>query len=162
MSLPKDLANKVLSNLDSAAARIEKLAASKKIDGKLAAKLIGDIDAFADKFEVNAYGAESFKRRQAKVIKMDADEPYMRAFDNTVNPIITEKDEPYMHNAGHGARWAEDILTFDADRSSVVADRPVYSVRDQSPLSNGGKTKLNPSEKGPLRKSTASTKQWAD
>lgn len=163
MPIPKQIANKVLSNLDIAASRIESLAKSGKLDARVASTLVRDIDAFADKFEVSAYGADSLKRRQAAVLQMDADEAhYMKAFDNTVNPIITEKDEPYMHNSGHGARWAEDIPTFDADRSSMVVNRPEYNVRDQSEVSNGGKTVRQPSWAGPGRKSTASTKTWAD
>ncbi len=163
MTLPKDLANKVLSNLDSAATRIEKLAAEKKIDGRVAAQLIQEIDGFADKFEVTAFGAESLQRRQAAVLKADADEMhYMKAFENTVNPIITEKDEPYMHNSGHGVRFNEDVLTFDADRSSTVVNRPEFSVLDQSKWSNGGKTTQQPSMMSAPRKSTASGKTWAD
>lgn len=163
MPIPKQVANKVLSNLDLAASRIEELAKNGKLDPRLASNLVRDIDTFADKFEVSAYGADSLKRRQAAVLHGDADERhYMNTFENTVKPLKTDGDEQYMHTTGHGARWAEDVPSFDADRSSVVANRPEYNVRGQSDVSNGGKTARQPSWSGAGRKSTASAKTWAD
>jgi hypothetical protein len=162
MAIPKDTANKVLSNLDAAATRIEKLVAAGKLDGRVASSMLTQLDSFADRFEATAFGRESFLRRKAKVLQHDADEKYMATFENPVKPLHVEADETYMHNAGHGARWSEDIPTFDADRSSIVTDRPEFSVRDQSPLSNGGKTVKQPSWAGAGKKSTASAKTWAD
>jgi len=163
MAIPKQAANKVLSNLDLAASRIEELQKTGKLDPRVASTLIRDIDAFADKFEIAAYGAESLKRRQAAVLQGDADEQhYMKTFENPVKPLVTEKDELYMHNTGHGARWNEDVPSFDADRSSVVMNRPEYTVHGQSEFSNGGKTVKQPSMTSAPRKSTASAKTWAD
>ena len=160
--IPKNVANKVLSNLDSAAARIESLAKSGKMDSRLASSLVRELDAFADKFEVASFGADSFKRRQATLISGDADEKhYMSTFDNTVKPLHVADDEPYMHESGASARW-DSIGTFGADRSSAVAKRPEYAVVGQSEFSNGGKTVRQPSMPQAPKHHKASSKNWAD
>jgi hypothetical protein len=161
--IPKNVANKVLSNLDVAASRIEQLAKSGKMDARLASSLVRELDSFADRFEVSAFGKDSFKRRQATLLKGDADErQYMDTFDNTVKPLKVSADEPYMHESGASARW-DSIPTFDADRSSVVMNRPEYAVVGQSEFSNGGRSEKQPSMTSSLKKHKASgPKTWAD
>ena len=161
--IPKNIANKVLSNLDTAAGRIEKLASAGKMDPRLASKLVRDLDSFADRFEVSAYGDESFRRRKATLISGDADEKhYMSTFDNVNAPLVTDKDEAYMHEVGASARW-DGMGTYDVDRSSTVSNRTEYQVVGQSEWSNGGKSVAQPSTHGSLKKHKASTtKTWAD
>ena len=151
MSIPKQIANKVLSNLDVAASKIERLAKAGKIEPRLASQLIHDVDSFADRFEVAAYGRDSLNRRQAKVLKKDADEAYMSAFDNVNDIIKQDADEGYMKESGASAGW-ESIKNFDQDRSSTVSDRQEYAVVGQSPMSNGGKTVAQPSWHGGAKK----------
>jgi len=168
----KQVVNKILANLDDTAQRIDNLVKEGKLDPKVASSITREIDAFADKFEVAAYGVESFKKRQAqlrqaKVIERDPDEKYMETFQNPVKPIETEPDEPYMHKAEHGYNSTKDMGTYDVDRSSTVVDRDEYEVRELSEWSD--KTKKQPSwVKGPAGKSTAigsarkaSSKTWA-
>ena len=159
--IDKKVANRVLTNLDFAAGRIEGLAKSGKLDPKLAAKLVSEIDSFADRFQVAAYGAESlenFKAQVAKVLQKDSDEKYMDTFDKPIGIIEAESDEPYMKS-------------FDEDITESVTDRDEYTVRDIAPEANG--TKKQPSwSRGPAGKSTrqgatapsapAAPKTWAD
>lgn len=161
--IPKSIANKVLGNLDQAAMKIEALAKSGKMDARLASTLVNDLDAFADKFEATAFGVDSLKRRMATLVKGDADEMhYMKSFDNVNAPLHVEADEPYMHEAGPGVRWDHAIPNFDADRSSVVSNRPEYQVVGQSEWSNGGKSVKQPSMHDGFMKHKASSKRWAD
>lgn len=164
MAIPKQVANKVLSNLDLAASKIENLAKSGKIEPRLATQLIRDVDSFADKFEVAAFGRDSFARRQAKVLEHDADEHYMKTFDNPNKIIEQDPDEAYMKSSGPSARW-DAIDNFPQDRTTTVSDRQEYSVVDQSPLSNGGRTERQPSWTGGAKKHKASydlpEKKWS-
>lgn len=161
--IPKSIANKVLTNLDSAAQRIEMLARQGKINPRLAASMVRDLDSFADKFEVSAFGRENLQRRQAALLSGDADEKhYMSTYDNPNKVLKSDPDEGYMHTAGPSARW-DAIGTYDVDRSSTVSKRQEYSVVDQSEWSNGGKTVAQPSWSGGAKKHKASgPKTWAD
>ena len=107
--------------------------------------MIQDIDSFADKFQVAVFGPESLKRHQAKVLKSDPDEPYMKTFDNTVEPHQTDSDEGFMHRVDQSFN-ADAIDTFDADRSSTVSDRKEYDVRGLSEWADA--TKPQPSWHG--------------
>ncbi len=155
MAISKESANKVLANLDQAAESLTKLAADGNLDKQLVANLVRDIDSFADKFEVAAFGAKSFAARRAKlakVIKKDPDEAYMDTFDNTVKPLQTDADETFMHKMDPSFN-GKGQDTFDADRSSTVSERDEYAVRDLNEFAGG--TKKQPSwSKGPAGKST--------
>ena len=161
--IPKNIANKVLSNLDTAASRIESLVKQGKMNSRLASALVRDLDGFADKFEASAFGSDSLNRRKATLISGDADEKhYMSTFDNTVKPLVVNPERPYYHESGESARW-DSIGTYDTDRSSTVSKRPEYAVVGQSEFSNGGKTVAQPSWSGPAKKHKASgSKNWAD
>jgi len=162
--IPKSVANKVLSNLDSAASRIESLVNEGKIGARVASTLVRDLDSFADRFEVAAFGKENLSRRISTLMKGDKDEEhYMKSFDNVNAPLKVQADESYMHESGDSARW-DSIPTFDQDNSSAVMNRPEYAVVDQSKWSNDGKSVAQPSLiSGPLKKHKASgPKTWAD
>ena len=161
--IPKNLANKVLSNLDSAASRIEDLSSQGKINPRIAANLIRELDSFADRFEATAFGADSLNRRKATWIQGDSDEKsYMDGFNNVNAPHKTDADEEYMHEVGPSA-YFDSIKTFDQDRSSVMMNRPEYAVVGQSEYSNGGKSVRQPSMTSGLKKHKASgPKSWAD
>lgn len=161
--IPKTIANKVLSNLDSAANRIEQLAKSGKMDARLASALVSDLDVFADRFEVSAFGKENLHRRQATLISGDSDEKhYMQSYDNVNKPLVVSADEPYMHETGASARW-DSVGTYDVDRSSTVSNRPEYAVVGQSEFSNGGKSVAQHSHSGALKKHKASgPKTWSE
>lgn len=156
MPIQKDFANKVLTTLDTTANTIDSLAKAGKIDPRVASQITKDIDSFSDRFQVAAFGEKSLSAHQskvAKVIKQDADEAYMKTFENPIKPITTDADEPYMHKAEHGYNSTKDEETFDADRSSSVHDRNEYAVRDLNEFAEG--TKKQPSwDKGPAGKST--------
>ena len=159
MTIEKTTANRILSNLDTAAQRLEGLAKSGKIDPRLASSLIRDIDGFADRFEVAAFGKGNLQRRMAKVLKRDPDEKYMETFENVNKPLKTEPDEEFMHKVGPSFN-AKGIGTYDVDRSSTVSERDEYAVRDVSEWADG--TKKQPSwARGPAGKSTkqGSTRQ---
>jgi hypothetical protein len=168
MPIQKQTANQVLSGLDRTATRLEGLVKAGKIDPKLAASLITEIDAFADKFQVAAFGPAKFKAFQAKVakvIKRDSDEGFMDTFENPNKVIQSYADEPYMHKTPASFN-ADAIDNYDADRTSTVTDRKEHNVRDISEHADG--TKKQPSwAKGPAGKSTrqGSTrvrKTWAE
>lgn len=166
MAIPKQIANKVLSNLDLAADKIEALAKDGKLDPRVASSLIHDIDSFADKFEVAAYGKENLRGRMAKVLKRDPDEKYMDTFDNPNKVIQSDADESFMHKTP--ASFNSDAIdNFDADRSSTVSERDEHVVRDLSQWAD--KTTKQPSwARGPAGKSTRqgtskpSDKNWAE
>lgn len=152
----KQLANEVLATLESTADSIERLQAAKKIDPRVAAELVRDIDAFADKFHIATYGEKSllaYRAKMAKVIKRDADEKYMEAFENTQEPIQVAKDEPYMHKTEKSFN-CDAIPTYDSDRSSSVSlERKEHAIRDLS--EHADKTARQPSwNSGPAGKST--------
>lgn len=143
--MEKRLANKILTNLEHVATQVEALAKEGRIDAEEATKLASMIDAFSDRFEIAAFGEESFKRRQAKVLQKDKDEAYMDTFDNPNKVIQADKDEPYMHTAPGGFN-SKPIGTFDVDSSSTVSDRDEYQVRDLNQYAGG--TKKQPSWSG--------------
>jgi hypothetical protein len=137
--------NETLSNLDGAADRIEKLAKKGVINPKLASKICLELDKFSDKFQARHLGPANLKGHQAKVIKQDSDEPYMKTFENVNKPLETNADEPFMHKVEKSFN-ADAIDTFDADHSNTVTDRKEYDVRDLSEWSD--KTSPQPSWTG--------------
>lgn len=157
--IDKKVANRVLTNLDFAAARIDELAKSGKIDPKVASELVRGIDTYADRFQVAAFGEDSLKAYQAKVAKVfekDSDEKYMDTFDKPQAVLEGDSDEPYMK-------------TFDQDQTQSVTDRDEHQVRDLS--EHAESTKKQPSwARGPAGKSTrqgstapkAAPKSWAE
>lgn len=155
MTIEKQVANRVLANLDETANKIEALAKSGKMDPRLAAALTKDIDSFADKFQVAAFGPDSLKRhaqKVAKVLQKDSDEKYMDTFDNPNKVLQSDSDEPYMHKTEQSFN-AKGIDNYDQDRTTTVTDRDEYQVRDLSEWTE--KTKKQPSwSKGPAGKST--------
>lgn len=93
-------ASEILGRLDAIAKEIQDRHASWGMSFEAAKKVVNGLDAIADSFERTAFGQESFERRQREVlgavIQRDSDEPYMDAFQNTMDPIQTDADEPYM------------------------------------------------------------------
>lgn len=150
--MDKKLANRVLSTLDKTAKDLESLVEEKKIDPKVASQMIKNIDTFADRFEVAAFGEKNLVTRKAKVLQRDPDEKFMETFDNPQKPIKTDPDEPYMHDTG--PTWSgKGMKTYDSDDTSQVIDRKEYNVRDVSEWADG--TKKQPTwESGPAGKST--------
>jgi len=155
MTIQKQIANKVLANLDETANRIDGLAKAGKIDPRLAAALTRDIDSFADKFQVAAFGPDSLGRHAAKVAKVlqkDSDEKYMDTFDNPNKVIQSDADEKFMHKTEQSFN-AKAIDNYDQDRTTTVTDRDEHQVRDLSEWAD--KTAKQPSwTKGPAGKST--------
>lgn len=149
-------ANEILSNLDKTANQIEKLGTSGVIKPETAKKICHELDAFADKFQVAAFGAQNLQQHQAKVLKRDSDEPWMDTFENPNEPLKTDADETFMHMVDKSFN-SDAIDTFDADRTNTVTDRKEHDVRDVSEHSNG--TKPQPSWTG--GKGGKSTKQGA-
>lgn len=141
----RQVINEILHNLDTSADRIQNLGTQGKISTKLASRLCLELDRFADRFQARYLGPDNLRSHQAKVIKQDADEPYMKTFDNPVKPLETNADEPYMHKVEKGFN-SDAIDTYDADRSSQVTDRKEHDVRDLSEWSE--KTKPQPSWTG--------------
>ena len=161
MAIEKKIANKVLSNLDEAAEKLDMLKNAGKIDPRLATSLLREIDGFADRFEIAAYGEKNLSSRKAKVLEKDKDEPYMDTFDNPNKVIEGDKDEPYMHSIPPSARL-DGIKTFDQDMTTTVTDRDEYGVVGLSEHSDA--SKKQPSWTGSPKKSKASTskpKTWA-
>ena len=157
MLFDKKVANKVLTQLDTMAAKIESLAKSGKVDKRVASSLVKDIDSFADRFQLAVYGKENFenfqnKVKSAAVLKRDKDEQYMDTFENPQKVLQSDDDEPYMHHTGPTFNDS-GMPTFDSDDTSQVMNRNEHNVRDLNPLSDG--TKKQPSwAKGPNGKST--------
>ena len=155
MAIDKKVANKVLASLDEAAGKLETLAKAGKVDARLAASLIGEIDGFADKFEAAAFGPKNLENRKAKLAKVlqkDKDEPYMDTFENPNKVMQSDSDEEYMHKTGPSFN-SKGIDNFDQDRTTTVTDRDEHQVRDLSEHSDA--TKKQPSwSKGPAGKST--------
>lgn len=143
--MDRKVANQILTNLDDTANRLDGLMKSGKINGKIASKLIQEIDLFSDRFQVAAFGEASLKNHRAKVLKQDSDETYMKTFDNPNKPIKTDADETFMHKVEKSFN-SDAIDTYDADRSSTVTDRKEHDVRDVSEHSDG--TKPQPSWTG--------------
>lgn len=144
----KQLANSILQGLDDTASNLERLVTSGRLNTQASTRLkamIHNLDGFADKFQVFAFGEKSLKSLQAKVIKQDADEPYMKTFENTVEPLQTDSDETFMHKVDSSFN-SDAIETFDADMSSSVTNRKEHDVRDLS--EHADKTKPQPSWTG--------------
>jgi len=168
--IQKNVANRVLANLDETANKIDSLVKAGKINPKVASSLVRDIDTFADRFQVAAFGPGSLKRHSekvAKVLQKDSDEPYMNTFDNPNKVIQSDSDEPYMHRTDKSFN-SDAINNYDQDRTTTVTDRKEHKIRDLSEWSEP--TKQQPSwAKGPAGNSTkqgsspraASTKTWA-
>lgn len=168
--IQKQVANKVLANLDETANKIDMLVKAGKIDPRLASTLVKEIDSFADRFQVAAFGPESLKRHAAKVAKVlqkDSDEKYMDTFDNPNKVIQSDADEGFMHKTEKSFN-SDAIDNYDQDRTTAVTDRKEHQIRDLSEWAES--TKKQPSwSKGPAGKSTkqgadsrtASTKTWA-
>jgi hypothetical protein len=148
-SMNKHYANKVIETLDDTAGSIERLAKAGKIDAKVASGLIRNIDAFADKFHVAAFGQESFdkyRQKVALVIEKDPDEKYMDTYDNPQKVIESDPDESYMHKTNPSFN-SGSIDTYDSDRSSTVSkERKEYAPRDLSEWAD--KPKQQPSWAG--------------
>lgn len=165
MPIQKQIANQVLSGLDRTANRLDSLAKAGKIDPQIVASITGDIDTFADKFQIAAFGMAKFRAHQARVIKRDSDEPYMDTFENPNKVIQSDADEPYMHKTPASFN-ADAIDNYDQDRTSTVTDRKEHTIRDISEHADG--TKKQPSwAKGPAGKSTRqgserTRKTWAE
>lgn len=169
MTIEKNVANRILANLEKTADKVESLAKAGKLDPRVASQLVGQLDGFADKFQVAAFGPKSLevqKAKVAKVLQSDSDEKYMDTFDNPNKPLETDADEPYMHKT-EAPFNGKAQPTFDQDRTTTVSERDEYNVRDVSEWADG--TKKQPSwSKGPAGKSTkqgstapASGKSWA-
>jgi hypothetical protein len=151
------VANHVLKTLESTATELEGLLEKRGNLSREAAaalsKAVNNIDAFSDKFEAWAYGEESFKKRQAKVLEQDSDEPYMKTFENPQKVIDGDPDESYMHETGASFQ-GDSIKTFDSDDTSQVTDRKEHQVRELSEWSDSTKTQPSWSG-GSAGKSTA-------
>ncbi len=165
MSIEKKVANKVLSDLDASAKKIIEFKIAGKLDPRLADTLVREIDTFADKFEIKAFGQKSFDARRAKLAKVlqkDKDEGFMDTFDNPNKVIESDKDEPYMHSIPPSARL-DGVKTFDQDMTTTVSDRDEYGVNGLSEYAEP--TKKQPSWTGGPKKSKASVaskpKTWA-
>lgn len=138
MPIDKKVANKVLQTLDDTAKRIEVLKVAGKIDPKIASGLVREIDAYADRFQVAAFGKTSFQKFVGKVLKQDSDEPYMKTFENPNKVIESDSDEPYMHKAPPSFN-SKGIDTYDQDATTTVSDRKEYDIRDLSEYSTQSK-----------------------
>jgi len=165
--MPKKAVDQVLSILDKTATQLESLIKAGKVERQAAAQIIHNLDSFADRLQIAAYGKDNLKSYISKVIKRDSDESYMDTFDNVNKVIKSDPDEPYMHKTDPSFN-SKGIDNYDQDRSSAVSDRDEYQVRDLSEHADA--TKRQPSwPRGPAGKSThqgsaqrpSSEKQWA-
>lgn len=164
--MQKRIANLVLSKLDHIAGELQALKDKGGVDPAAADSIISNIDSFADKFEVAAFGKENLEKRMAKVLQQDSDEPYMKTFENPNKVLQSDADEPYMHKSPASFN-SKGIDNYDQDRTVTVTDRDEYQVRDLS--EHADSTKRQPSwSHGPAGKSTRQgsqaekpEKQWA-
>lgn len=159
--MKKQIVSVILSKLDATSNAIENLAKEGKIERKAADQLIKNLDSFADKFEVAAFGKKNLESRMAKVIQQDSDEPYMKTFENVNEVLQSDSDEPYMHKSPPSFN-SKGVDNYDQDSSSAVSDRDEYQVRDLSEHANA--TKPQPSwPRGSAGKSTrqGTDKNWA-
>lgn len=162
MRMDKQAAKTIINMLEETASSVEQ--SSSKLNPQLATvagQIVRDLDLASDRIEIAAFGKEAFEKRRAEVLQRDKDEPWMDTFENVQKPIITEKDEPYMHESGKSYN-GKSIKTYDSDDSSQVRHRDEHEVRELSEWAD--KTKQQPSwEKGPAGKSTrqGSAKTWA-
>lgn len=143
MAIDKKIANSVLTTLDRTASKIQHLIATGKIEPRAASALILEIDGYADRFQVAAFGADklaAYRSKVSKVLQKDSDEKFMDTFDNPNKVIQSDADEAFMKE-------------FDTDNSSDVTDRDEHSIREVSEHADG--TKKQPSwARGPAGKST--------
>lgn len=162
--ISKETARRILASLDRTGGDIEALVGKGIIAKEAGQEMVRQIDSFADRLQVAAYGQESFeayKAKVGKVIKKDPDEKYMDTFENVQKPLKTDPDEKYMHHAD-GGYTSKGIDTYDSDDSSQVQERDEYDVRDLSEWTE--KTQKQPSwPGGSSGKSTkqGSEKTWA-
>jgi hypothetical protein len=99
MTMPKfaaEQANGLLTRLDRLAHTIQTRYAEWGMPFKTAKEIVNDLDRTADEIEVAAFGMGSFRKRQAEVIMRNPDEPYMSTFENPMQPLQVDADEPYM------------------------------------------------------------------
>lgn len=114
MTMPKFAAqdaNNILGRLDRIGAVIQANYQSWGMPFEEAKALVNQIDKTADEIELAAFGPGSLQKRQdetvtaavkkasekkAEVIQKDADEGYMKGFENPMAPVQVESDEPYM------------------------------------------------------------------
>jgi len=89
-------AEAILTRIDTMAKTIQANHESWGMPFEAAKAIVNDLDKTADAIEVAAFGKESFTRRQAEVLKHDADEPYMGTFKNPMEVHQRDADEPYM------------------------------------------------------------------
>jgi len=89
-------AEDILTRIDNMARTIQANSESWGMPFEIAKAVVNDLDKTADAIEIAAFGKESFVRRQAEVIKREADEPYMNTFKNPMEVIQRDADEPYM------------------------------------------------------------------
>jgi len=161
--MKKQVANLVLFKLDSTADTIETLAKEGKIEREAAVQLLKNLDSFADRFEIAAFGEKNLKARQAKVIQQDNDESYMKTFDNVNEVHRSDADEPYMHKSPPSFN-SKGIDNYDQDASSAVSTRDEYQVRDLSEHADGTKPQPswpNGSAGKSTRQGTTQPKSWA-
>ena len=175
--MKKQVANQILHNLDSTANTLEQLAKKGILKREAADKLVKDIDSFSDKFQVSAFGPESLKKHQAKVLQRDKDESFMDTFNNVNEVLQSDSDETFMHKVDKSFN-ADAIDTFDQDSSSTVTDRKENDIRDLSEWANptkeqpswtggkGGKSTRQGTEQAPAARvatyDRAPEKIWAD
>lgn len=155
--MDKKLANSTLHTIDSIAKRVDELAKGGAISPKVASQVLLNLDTFADNFHVAAFGEESLRRHQAKLLSGDSDEKkYMNTFDNPNKVIESDSDEPFMHKTPASFN-SKGIDNYDQDRTTTVSDRDEFAVRDLSEHADG--TKQQPS--WPRGSAGKSTKQGA-
>lgn len=86
----------ILFRLDKVAATIQQRYAAWGMPFEMAKELVNGLDKVADEIELQAYGKESFERRQAEVLLRDKDEDYMDTFNAPQKPLQADSDEAYM------------------------------------------------------------------
>jgi hypothetical protein len=122
----KEDANAILGRLDKLAHEIQSNFKNWGIPFEEAKGLVQGIDRVADDIEKAAFGEESLKDRQvrvlkdAKVLQKDADEGYMDTYNAPMAPKQTDADEPYMS-------------LFKDDQSSAVNDGKSTTGRPLAP-----------------------------
>jgi hypothetical protein len=153
MTIDKKLAGKILARTDRSAGELDRLKNEGKIDAKLASKLIHDLDSFADRLQIAAYGEASFKAHQAKVLKKDSDEKFMDTFDNPQKVIEGDADEEFMHKSG-------DIETFDSDDTTQVTDKFRSSKAKPTPVASARQASVAP--RRPASPAPRAEKHWSE
>lgn len=98
----KQAADQILGRIDKCAKEIQANHQAWGLPFESAKALVNHLDKCADDFEKGVYGESSLQSRQvevlkqAKVIKQDADEPYMQSFVVDQGIVQQDGDEPYM------------------------------------------------------------------